>query len=62
MPSPNLTSNMGALRAHYNDDPVDENPAQGTTALSTDEILIQSGVATLDHAQQSPSMVLTLLH
>ncbi len=56
----NLTVGQQNLQAAYSG-LVDVNFAQETTAYSTDQILMQSGVAMLSQAQQTPSMVLKLL-
>lgn len=56
----NLTVGQQNLQAAYSG-LVDVNFAQETTTYSTDQILMQSGVAMLSQAQQSPSMVLKLL-
>lgn len=56
----NLTVGQQNLQAAYSG-LVDVNFAQETTTFSTDQILMQSGVAMLSQAQQSPSMVLKLL-
>jgi flagellin len=56
----NLTVGQQNLQAAYSG-LVDVNFAQETTAFSTDQILMQSGVSMLSQAQQSPSMVLKLL-
>ena len=56
----NLTVGQQNLQAAYSG-LVDVNFAQATTTFSTDQILMQSGVAMLSQAQQSPSMVLKLL-
>ncbi len=56
----NLTVGQQNLQSAYSG-LVDVNFAQATTTFSTDQILMQSGVAMLSQAQQSPSMVLKLL-
>lgn len=56
----NLTVGQQNLQAAYSS-LVDVNFAQATTDFSTDQILMQSGVAMLSQAQQTPSMVLKLL-
>ncbi|HYA69497.1 MAG TPA: flagellin [Acidimicrobiales bacterium] len=56
----NLTVGQQNLQAAYSG-LVDVNFAQETTAFTTDQILMQSGVAMLAQAQQTPSMVLKLL-
>ena len=56
----NLTVGQQNLQAAYSG-LVDVNFAQATTTFSTDQILMQSGVAMLSQAQQSPSLVLKLL-
>jgi flagellin len=56
----NLTVGQQNLEAAYSG-LVDVNFAQETTTFSTDQILMQSGVAMLSQAQQSPSLVLKLL-
>lgn len=56
----NLTVGQQNLQAAYSG-LVDVNFAQETTAFTTDQILMQSGVAMLSQAQQTPSMVLKLL-
>lgn len=56
----NLTVGQQNLQSAYSG-LVDVNFAQETTTYSTDQILMQSGVAMLSQAQQSPSMVLKLL-
>ncbi|MDE3205540.1 MAG: flagellin FliC [Acidobacteriota bacterium] len=56
----NLTVGQQNLQAAYSG-LVDVNFAQATTTYSTDQILMQSGVAMLSQAQQSPSLVLKLL-
>jgi len=56
----NLTVGQQNLQAAYSG-LVDVNFAQETTAFSTDQILMQSGVSMLSQAQQAPSMVLKLL-
>lgn len=56
----NLTVGQQNLQAAYSG-LVDVNFAQETTTFSTDQILMQSGVAMLSQAQQTPSMVLKLL-
>ena len=56
----NLTVGQQNLQAAYSG-LVDVNFAQATTTYSTDQILMQSGVAMLSQAQQSPQMVLKLL-
>jgi flagellin len=56
----NLTVGQQNLQSAYSS-LVDVNFAQATTEFSTDQILMQSGVAMLSQAQQTPSMVLKLL-
>ena len=56
----NLTVGQQNLQSAYSG-LVDVNFAQATTTFSTDQILMQSGVAMLSQAQQSPSLVLKLL-
>jgi flagellin len=56
----NLTVGQQNLQAAYSG-LVDVNFAQETTAFSTDQVLMQSGVSMLSQAQQAPSMVLKLL-
>jgi flagellin len=56
----NLTVGQQNLTAAYSG-LVDVNFAQETTAFTTDQILMQSGVAMLSQAQQTPSLVLKLL-
>ncbi|MGC8513159.1 MAG: flagellin, partial [Acidimicrobiales bacterium] len=56
----NLTVGQQNLQAAYSGI-VDVNFAQATTTYSTDQILMQSGVAMLSQAQQTPSLVLKLL-
>ena len=56
----NLTVGQQNLQAAYSG-LVDVNFAQATTTFTTDQILMQSGVAMLSQAQQTPSMVLKLL-
>lgn len=56
----NLTVGQQNLQSAYSG-LVDVNFAQATTTYSTDQILMQSGVAMLSQAQQSPQMVLKLL-
>ncbi len=56
----NLTVGQQNLTAAYSG-LVDVNFAQETTKFTTDQILMQSGVAMLSQAQQTPSMVLKLL-
>lgn len=56
----NLTVGQQNLQAAYSG-LVDVNFAQETTTYSTDQILMQSGVAMLSQAQQTPGMVLKLL-
>ncbi|HET6873189.1 MAG TPA: flagellin [Acidimicrobiales bacterium] len=56
----NLTVGQQNLQAAYAG-LVDVNFAQETTTYSTDQILMQSGVAMLSHAQQSSSQVMKLL-
>jgi flagellin len=56
----NLTVGQQNLQAAYSG-LVDVNFAQETTSFTTDQILMQSGVAMLAQAQQTPSMVLKLL-
>ena len=56
----NLTVGQQNLQSAYSG-LVDVNFAQETTTYSTDQILMQSGVAMLSQAQQTPSMVLKLL-
>ncbi|HXY27766.1 MAG TPA: flagellin [Acidimicrobiales bacterium] len=56
----NLTVGQQNLQAAYSG-LVDVNFAQETTAFTTDQILMQSGVAMLSQAQQTPGMVLKLL-
>lgn len=56
----NLTVGQQNLQSAYSSI-VDVNFAQATTTYSTDQILMQSGVAMLSQAQQTPSLVLKLL-
>ena len=56
----NLTVGQQNLTAAYSG-LVDVNFAQATTTFTTDQILMQSGVAMLSQAQQQPSLVLKLL-
>jgi flagellin len=56
----NLTVGQQNLQAAYSG-LVDVNFAQETTKFSTDQVLMQSGVAMLAQANQAPSMVLKLL-
>jgi len=56
----NLTVGQQNLQSAYSG-LVDVNFAQETTQFSTDQILLQSGVAMLSQAQQTPSLVLKLL-
>ena len=56
----NLTVGQQNLTAAYSG-LVNVNFAQETTQFSTDQILMQSGVAMLSQAQQTPSLVLKLL-
>jgi len=56
----NLTVGQQNLEAAYSG-MVDVNFAQETTQFTTDQILLQSGVAMLAQAQQTPSLVLKLL-
>lgn len=56
----NLTVGQQNLSAAYSG-LVDVNFAQETTQFTTDQILMQSGVAMLSQAQQTPSLVLKLL-
>jgi len=56
----NLTVGQQNLEAAYSG-LVDVNFAQETTQFTTDQILMQSGVAMLSQAQQQPSLVLKLL-
>ena len=56
----NLTVGQQNLQSAYSGI-VDVNFAQATTTYSTDQILMQSGVAMLSQAQQTPSLVLKLL-
>ncbi len=56
----NLTVGQQNLQAAYSG-LVDVNFAQETTQFTTDQILMQSGVAMLSQAQQTPSLVLKLL-
>ena len=56
----NLTVGQQNLQAAYSG-LVDVNFAQETTQFTTDQILLQSGVAMLSQAQQTPSLVLKLL-
>ena len=56
----NLTVGQQNLQAAYAG-LVDVNFAQETTQFTTDQILMQSGVAMLSQAQQTPSLVLKLL-
>jgi len=56
----NLTVGQQNLQAAYSG-LVDVNFAQETTQFTTDQILLQSGVAMLAQAQQTPSLVLKLL-
>ncbi len=56
----NLTVGQQNLAA-ANSQLVDVNMAQEMTAFTTDQILMQSGVAMLGQAQQTPSLVLKLL-
>lgn len=56
----NLTVGQQNLEAAYSG-MVDVNFAQETTNFTTDQILLQSGVAMLAQAQQTPSLVLKLL-
>ena len=56
----NLTVGQQNLQSAYAGI-VDVNFAQATTTYSTDQILMQSGVAMLSQAQQTPSLVLKLL-
>jgi len=56
----NLTVGQQNLQAAYSG-LVDVNFAQETTTFTTDQILMQSGVAMLSQAQQTPGMVLKLL-
>jgi len=56
----NLTVGQQNLQAAYSG-LVDVNFAQETTQFSTDQILMQSGVAMLSQAQQEPALVLKLL-
>ncbi len=56
----NLTVGQQNLQSAYSS-MVDVNFAQATTTYSTDQILMQSGVAMLSQAQQTPSLVLKLL-
>jgi flagellin len=56
----NLTVGQQNLQSAYSS-LVDVNFAQATTEFSTDQILMQSGIAMLSQAQQTPSMVLKLL-
>ncbi len=56
----NLTVGQQNLTAAYSG-LVDVNFAQQTTQFTTDQILMQSGVAMLSQAQQTPSLVLKLL-
>jgi flagellin len=56
----NLTVGSQNLSSAYSG-LVNVNFAQETTTFSTDQILMQSGIAMLSQAQQSPSMVLKLL-
>jgi len=56
----NLTVGQQNLQAAYSG-LVDVNFAQETTSFTTDQILMQSGVAMLSQAQQTPGMVLKLL-
>ena len=56
----NLTVGQQNLQAAYSG-MVDVNFAQETTQFTTDQILLQSGVAMLAQAQQTPSLVLKLL-
>lgn len=56
----NLTVGQQNLTAAYSG-LVDVNFAQETTTFTTDQILMQSGVAMLSQAQQTPSLVLKLL-
>ena len=56
----NLTVGQQNLQSAYSG-LVDVNFAQETTTYSTDQILMQSGIAMLAQAQQTPSMVLKLL-
>jgi flagellin len=57
----NLTVGQQNLQAAYSG-LVDVNFAQETTTFTTDQILMQSGVSMLSQAQQTPSLVLKLLH
>ncbi len=56
----NLTVGQQNLQAAYSGI-VDVNFAQATTTYSADQILMQSGIAMLSQAQQTPSLVLKLL-
>lgn len=56
----NLTVGQQNLTAAYSG-LVDVNFAQETTTFTTDQILMQSGIAMLSQAQQTPSLVLKLL-
>ena len=56
----NLTVGQQNLQAAYSG-LVDVNFAQETTQFTTDQILMQSGVAMLSQAQQTSGMVLKLL-
>jgi len=56
----NLTVGQQNLQSAYSG-LVDVNFAQETTQFSTDQILLQSGVAMLSQAQQTPALVLKLL-
>jgi len=56
----NLTVGQQNLQAAYSG-LVDVNFAQETTSYTSDQMLMQSGVAMLAQAQQTPSMVLKLL-
>jgi len=56
----NLTVGQQNLQAAYSG-LVDVNFAQQTTQFSTDQILLQSGVAMLSQANQTPALVLKLI-
>jgi flagellin len=56
----NLTVGQQNLQSAYSG-LVDVNFAQATSTVSTDQILMQSGVSMLSQAQQEPSLVLKLL-
>lgn len=56
----NLTVGQQNMKSAYSSI-VDVNMAKEMTAFTTDQILMQSGVAMLSQAQQAPSLVLKLL-